>query len=83
MLTALDKQFKVWCKLKNKSACKILQIGSAKLQLNLGDLDEEDDENNEIKRQIIGLMPANLTDMSLDPGEQIECMSENILITDE
>ena len=81
-MTALDKNFKVWCKLKNKSACKVLQIGSAKLEMNLAELDE-DDELNHLKSQIVKLLPLDLAGLTLDPNEEIECISENIKITSE
>ena len=41
--TALDKKFKVWCKMKNMSSSLSLKIESTKLQLILGSRDEQDD----------------------------------------
>ena len=41
--TALDKKFKVWCKMKNMSSSLSLKIESTQLQLILGSRDEQDD----------------------------------------
>jgi hypothetical protein len=40
--TALDKSFKVWCKMRNMSRSLALKIESSKLQLILGSADGDE-----------------------------------------
>ena len=54
----------------------------ASLEMSMADI-EDDDELKEVKLQLIKLMPLDLSQFSLDPGELIECVSENVTIKNE
>jgi len=75
MKTALDKNFKVWCKMKNMSSSLALKMESTKLQLILGSAEGEEEYGGEDdadgKMQVIKLLPDDLMGQTLEPEEQV------------